>query len=76
MHEQDFSREIRRTNILFYSSLNNPQAVQLRSFTVKPIEILMWLTRNLYINCIWQQILSHIIVVTDVNTLLCICMSA
>lgn len=76
MHEQDFSREIRRTNILFYSSLNNPQAVQLRSFTVKPIEILMWLTRNLYINCIWQQILSHIIVVMDVNTLLCICMSA
>lgn len=76
MHEQDFSREIRRTNILFYSSLNNPQAVQLQSFTVKPIEILMWLTRNLYINCIWQQILSHIIVVTDVNTLLCICMSA
>lgn len=76
MHEQDFSREIRRTNILFYSSLNDPQAVQLRSFTVKPIEILMWLTRNLYINCIWQQILSHIIVVTDVNTLLCICMSA
>lgn len=76
MHEQDFSREIRRTNILFYSSLNDPQAVQLRSFTVKPIEILMWLTRNLYINCIWQQILSHIIVVMDVNTLLCICMSA
>lgn len=76
MHEQDFSREIRRTNILFYSSLNNPQAVQLQSFTVKPIEILMWLTRNLYINCIWQQILSHIIVVMDVNTLLCICMSA
>lgn len=76
MHEQDFSREIRRTNILFYSSLNDPQAVQLQSFTVKPIEILMWLTRNLYINCIWQQILSHIIVVMDVNTLLCICMSA